>query len=85
MGSAISNIVTGDAASGVSIPEFACRSSSCEMYWAIDSELTPLEKFERDNYVLEQMAKLGLGSVTYLDSASTGEYRAIFSQPPARR
>jgi len=84
MGSAISNIVSGDAASGVSIPEFACRSSSCEMYWAIDSELTPLEKFERDNYVLEQMAILGLGSVIYLDSASSGEYRAIFSPAPAR-
>ena len=85
MGTAISNIVTADAASGISIPEFECRSSSCEMYWAIDSELTPLEKFERDNYILEQMARLGLGSVIYLDSASTGEFRAIFSQPPAKR
>ena len=85
MGSAISNIVTGDAASGVSIPEFACRSSSCEIYWAIDSELTPLEKFERENYVLEQMGGLGLGSVVYLDSASSGEYRAIFSRPPDRK
>lgn len=84
MGSSINDMLTGDDASGVSVPELNCRSSSCEMYWSIDQGLTNLEKFERDNYVLMQMAKLGFRNVVYLDAPNAGEYRAIFSPPAAR-
>lgn len=82
--SAVNEMLSEDDAIGISVPELNCRSNSCEMYWAIDEELTNLEKFERDNYILMKMAKLGLGKVLYLDAPSGAEYRAIFSPPPVR-
>lgn len=84
MDSAIAGIVSNDGARGISIPEYECRSSSCEMYWSVDAGLSDFEKFERDNFILAEMAKLGLKSVVYLDAPSAGEYRAIFAPPRDR-
>lgn len=56
-----------------------CHSVRCEVRWRIDENLSNLERFELDNNIAIEAARVGLSSAVFVEQVNPGEFRAIFS------
>lgn len=49
-----------------------CRTSSCQISWTIDEDLSDFERFELENNILAELARIGLDSAIGIGSSHPG-------------